>query len=551
MASLIPNIQVPMNFGLEYLGSPSHGNLKFILKDEVLLANSAIMSLNSPVIKKITIELFQTEILVEEFSKPAIQCFLEASYSGDLTRISKFNFQDLNKMVHVFEVKWLIERCFEYFQGLTESVKEDNFDEQLFLFDQAMYVLEKLKNRRFIDVVIKKFTSLATCTQYFATNYLRDISSCSTKNLDVIVELTADQEHIIVEALVSNLEKNECTLGESSRYMIEKLNYKDCSSVHESVYQRLFKKFEELENPSTEDFRLIMRAMQHYNKALKEMKDSISFAILPNLFHGFQQLNDINDFEELTTFLTESPMVKNSYIFFDALYIWLFEKAVQMKIPFVTISDDFVEKIADIMQNKGWKPVELEYIENKMGPYFGGLTDKIHHNTSLVSDNRVGLKVNCIPSTREYTPEELFARNHDIKFKFKQESITNCTKVGDCGFILRITAATEKLGDSFNIRLVIDPNLYPDDMHFHKELPMLAENIHFTIDVTFEGVTNSARPITWHGRPCRDGTEQFWCWGAERFYKKDEGTMPPTYPLKWASFHGSNRKIRPVVYKLG
>ena len=138
MASKIPNLQVPMNFGLEYLDSPSHGNLKFILKDEVLLANSAIMSLNSPVIKKITIELFQTEILVEEFSKPAIQCFLEASYSGDLTRISKFNFQDLNKMVHVFEVKWLIGRCFEYFQGLRESVKEDNFDEQLFLFDQLL-----------------------------------------------------------------------------------------------------------------------------------------------------------------------------------------------------------------------------------------------------------------------------------------------------------------------------------------------------------------------------------------------------------------------------
>ena len=132
MASLIPCIQVPMNFGLEYYGSPSHGNLKFLLKDEVLLANSAIMSFNSPVIKKITLELYQTEIEVNKFSKSVVQCFLEASYSGTLKDISKLNFRDLNKIAHVFEVNWLIQKCFEYFQELTESVREDNFDEQLF-----------------------------------------------------------------------------------------------------------------------------------------------------------------------------------------------------------------------------------------------------------------------------------------------------------------------------------------------------------------------------------------------------------------------------------
>ena len=106
-----------MNFGLEYLGSPSLGNLKFLLKDEVLLANSAIMSFNSPVIKKITVELFQTEIEVKEFSKSAVQCFLEASYSGTLKDISKLNFRDLNKIVHVFEVTWLIEKCLSTFRN--------------------------------------------------------------------------------------------------------------------------------------------------------------------------------------------------------------------------------------------------------------------------------------------------------------------------------------------------------------------------------------------------------------------------------------------------
>ena len=91
---------------------------------------------------------------------------------------------------------------------------------------------------------------------------------------------------------------------------------------------------------------------------------------------------------------------------------------------------------------------------------------------------------NRIPSKSEYSPEELFAQNHDIKFKFKQASITKCSKEGDCGFILRVTAATGKNDDSFNIQLVIDPNLYPDDIHFHREFFLLVEHIHFTFEIT-------------------------------------------------------------------
>ena len=550
MDALVPCIQVPMNFGLEYLGSPSHGNLKFILKDEVLLANSAIMSFNSPVIKKITVQLSQTEIEVNEFSKSAVQCFLEASYSGTLKDISKFNFRDLNKIVHVFEVNWLIKICFEYFQELTESVREDNFEEQLFLFDEAMYTLEKLKKRTFIDVVIKKFTSSAPCTLHFVTRYLRDFSSCSAKYLDVLMELTANQEHVLVEALISNMERIGNTLDQTSRYILQRLTYKDCFSTYDTVYQyqRLFKKLAELETPTTEDFRLIIRALQQYNKAQKGKKDPMLNTAVPNLFLDFQLLNKINDLEELTTFLIESPTVKNSYIFFDAVFNWLFQKRIERKTPFALISDEFIEKFADIMQSRGWKPLELEYINfiYKNGEFLDDLINKIRNNANMVS----GTCFNRIPSKSEYSPEELFARNHDIKFKFKQASITKCSKDGDCGFILRVTAATGKNDDSFNIQLVIDPDLYPDDVHFHKESFLLVEHIHFTFEITLNGKTYRSKPITWHGRPCLDTTEKYWYWGTHCFWKLGETTPSRSGGklLKWASFYGSTTKIRPVVY---
>ena len=165
----IPIVKAPMNFGVEYLDSPAHGNLKFVLQEGELCANSAIMSFNSPVIKKMTIEFFQTEIPVQDFSKNAVKKFLEASYSGELKTVSKSNFRDLNKMAHVFDVNWLGERCFDYMNNIIRAVKDDDVDEQKFLIDEAMFVWEKLKDKSFVDMMIQRVTASAKLTRNFLT----------------------------------------------------------------------------------------------------------------------------------------------------------------------------------------------------------------------------------------------------------------------------------------------------------------------------------------------------------------------------------------------
>ena len=554
------------------------------------------MSYNSPVIKKMTVELFQTEIPVEDFSKYAVECFLEASYSGVLEKLSKSNFRDLNKMACVFEVDWLIEKCFEYFQKLTESVREDNFEDQLFLFDEAMFVMDKRKKRRLIDIVIKQFASLATCTQHFVTQFLKDVSSCPKKKLEVIMEMAADQENILVEAILNNLENNECTaIDENSRFMIERLSFRSSISSSECAYQRLFEKLEEIENPSTEDFRLIMRALKQYNKALKEINTSIActalpnkralkntntaipYAALPNLFHDFKQVKNVKNLEALTNFLIESPLVINSYMFYDTVYSWLFEKRIDMYTPFVCISVNFVKVFRDHIHDRGWKTIDLEYLDQIIiDPCLSGLNDKVKISPNLATYKFIDHR---IPSIYDYTAEELFARDHDIKFKYKQESIRNCSKEGDCGFILRVTAATGKDDDSFNIELVLDPNLYPDDdIHFHRESHRLANKLHFTIDVTdCRGNTLNNRPVTWCSKPQLDETNKYWNWGTELFDKIDDdkiyddkidddkidddkidddkiddGSAPPGYVLyNFAYVHGNTAKIRPVVYYTG
>ena len=60
---MAPKIKVPANFGVEHINSPVHGNLLLKLRDgQEIRTNSMIMSFNSPVIDKLTTNLFQVKI---------------------------------------------------------------------------------------------------------------------------------------------------------------------------------------------------------------------------------------------------------------------------------------------------------------------------------------------------------------------------------------------------------------------------------------------------------------------------------------------------------
>jgi hypothetical protein len=127
--------------------------------------------------------------------------------------------------------------------------------------------------------------------------------------------------------------------------------------------------------------------------------------------------------------------------------------------------------------------------------------------------------------------------------------MTNCSKEGQCGFILRVTAASGKQDDSFNIQLVIDPDLYTEDVHFHEEISSMIRKCHLSLDITDDDCyIHKDLPVTWYGKPCRDGTNKYWCWGANRFYKRGEGQPPPgdQYKMDWC--YRDTAKIRLVVY---
>ena len=86
---------------------------------------------------------------------------------------------------------------------------------------------------------------------------MRHISSCSPGNLDAIVEMTKEQQqHVLVKVLVNDMRIEKSSVTRNSRRVLKSLNFRTRSAAPEPLYQDFFEK---LENPSTEDYRQMVR----------------------------------------------------------------------------------------------------------------------------------------------------------------------------------------------------------------------------------------------------------------------------------------------------
>ena len=451
-------------------------------------------------------------------------------------------------MGHVFDVAWIVDRCYKYFKSLTETVKVNNYTEQVFVFEEAMFMFTKLKKRNFVELVVKKFTSLTTCTEQFVTKYLSEISSCSTTTLDVVIEMTGIEEYVLIQVLVNHLENNNCVIDANTRYILENVTFLSREAAHKPLYLELIEKLGSINNPSEEDFKLIVGLLKRFYSASsqsQELEVVKKAGSAPYLFYNFQQLQDIDDLETLATFLEESPLVTNSYSFYDAVICWLYDKSdARTNDPFVTITNQFVTKFSDIMKSRDWDPLPREYIDinYKNSLVYGGFNTKILKNVHMVTENKSSY--NRIVSTSEYTPDELFGEDQDFKFKFKQNRF-DCKREGDCGFILR------QQDDSFNIQLVTDPDLYPDDLHFHEETSSVIGDFYLALDTKLKCSYFKDIPITWYDKPSKNATSSIWWLGAIQFYNgPDWRLFSSTSDVKYKQMFilSSSSKIRLVVY---
>ena len=494
----------------------------------------------------------QTSVDVDDFSKDAVQCFLESCYSGKLQKITRTNFRDTNKMSNVFEVAWLVKRCFEYFENLVDEMDTDSFEDQHYLFEEAMFMWGTLNKRNFVEVVIKRFSyEIVKCDQFFVPQYLIDLPSHTTKQLDVIIEMVGKQKHVLMEVLIHDIEENSDSISANSRYLLQNSNF--TTDNMGSYKEKLFDTLSALKSPSKEDFGLILELFKQTDNSLSNHIPKCT--TIPNCrFLKFRLINENPDMSTLIEFLATFSLLDNSYIFFDAVLCWAVQNSYSDKSLIDGNLISITEKLTGVIRERSWKPLVPQYLVGK-GSQCPGMANTITEMKKIPAFKSYK-NYSRVLSVNDYSPQEFFQQDNDLKFYFKHPNTEKCQDRETCGFLIRVTGLFQKCGflvrimglfkdvdDSFDIKVVIDPKSYPSDIHFNKQCTKV-ENMHLALRINN---TNRDFPVTWSGKPCKDGSDKYYVWGQHRFCNQGEDSYVQS-DFQLGYYHGSDARIRPIIY---
>ena len=426
-----PKATASLYNGQQTLASSSGGMLMFILENEdEIMANSTIIYSNVPVIRKMALECgFTSTSDVPDSSTDAVKCLVDACHSGVVKLVPLSIFRDVFKTAHANKLYQLMTKCLEYFESMAETVEENDFPTQMYLFEEAMFEIIELKRTNFFKVIKRIFASKTSHMENFVTNFLMDITSCSAEKLDAILDLTTKQEHILVQVLINSIRSDNSSLHANTRRILEKLDFLNYPTKHNPYYKTLLKLLNSIENPSKEDYRLMTyifrQSVMRNDDIMNNQQNHIAF---PNLFLDFKpHLRYASTFDEILMFLVESPLVSNSYIFFDAMETWLVNNRRKI-LPDSTIGL-FIAILREQIHSKKWQPIANEYIIPKCSLISGALEMKILQCDDLTTNTEYFR----LPSTSKYTSDQLFSADRDIELT---------GQIKDSSFFLQVKAAS-------------------------------------------------------------------------------------------------------------
>ena len=533
-------VAVPADFGVHRLGSPSHSNLKFHLKDgSDILANSIIISLNSPVIDHFTTDLSLQSIDVQDFERDAVQCFIDGCYEGKLKKLNKGILREVNKMSKVFEVSWMGNRCAEYFDTIVNSISSPifSYDELFFVFDEAFYVMSKFQNKNLMDKVVLKFSCTPGYKQIFLENFMRT-PSLDKKQLDLAISIAGRETEILVTCIIDLLEANGNVLGNTCRYLLQNLKLASCFRRKPDLQHRLIQSLDAIANPTAEDFRLVLSLFSSSTK-----KDE-GLVRVSNLFNLPSSINSFTKFEDLVEFLSTSEKVSSLYMFIEGLLCWLFDRKE------AKIYGNFIPEILSLKDKRKWNSVSNYYFENL--PRDAGtvpLLKLIKENSSNLITTEGQLRLS---SSQEWNLEDFLLQEQEIEFIIDNQNTTTikpCSKEGRCGVIAKLTPCTPEDGSMFDIQFVLDPYEYPSNIHYCGG--------RFSIDSAFFALKcfrssqNRWRyfPVSWSGKPEVSTDKTVWRWGANCFSDSSVnivGKFEPYFRRHWLL--SKNVKLLPELF---
>ena len=514
---MAPEVEVPANFGKHHLKSRSHSNLELLCDEgEIKRANSMILSLNSSVIDDLISRLDITSLDVQDFGAPAVGCFVESMYSGELEKCDKSNFRDLHKMGYVFNVSWFTERCLEYFTEHVDMLTGRCYEDVLFVVEEARFVEETQKKDNFTSLVEDKLNTMRNRKSIFLKRYSNDLDSISMNQLKMVIKLAGSDVGILVSILVTHHQKvGAAMLTETSGYLFKNIDFEKCFSNNRycDITTKLFKVLTE---NCGDNF--------HFKTALESItrfsKKSITSKTDPAV-HQYPILVDlpIKDFlnlgwAPLIEFLSLSDKVCNLYQLFDAIFLWLhMEKNDNTSsVPRLEFNEDHVKDIVDIKEDRCWNRISSKYLKDISEDSTTGtdlLLKSFLDSEELICDDGI-----LFSSKDEYAIDKIFTE--DVKITLvSDDKISACTKETKCAIMLQITRVNET--KQFSLTIAHDVQIGYKNVHFHYPSDA-TQIISLFVGLHSEG-GNTCLPIPFNCLPYWLSADTSWTWGFNSFLK--------------------------------
>ena len=402
--------------------------------------------------------------------------YLESLYSGDL-KLEKGLFRELYKLSVVFKTNWLSERCTEYFYQLCESLSNE-FEDLCFVFSEALYANNTLKNGDLMDMVVDRFSKIENIASIFVERYLKEtFSSTSSVTLDNLLLICAEDYVPVLRSLKEHLVRGE--IDDTTRSLLTNPEIVECLADNLDIYEEIFELLvnksgnmagDELKDESKMLTNLnfsVIRATRSPSRTL--CKQDVSVKDIPNLFHDYNVLNGLSDEEKIQK-LSSMPNI-SVFMIVDLLCL-------------IGLKSNIVR---EVLQNitRTLCRVPRRYFET----FFYNKLPK-----TFISEDDTA----CIVGT-ELTKKKLVTTSELYKFYFQHPAAPLCEKHTECGFLLKVTPCLKYEVGNFNIQLVTEESEYPADIHCHSEV-ISAAHMHLVVERYFNNRWNSRR-ISWRGKP--------------------------------------------------
>ena len=477
-------ICVPCDFGIENMYDPFHGNVNIEFADETKIkVNSLILSWNSATFCYFFNELRLENVEIKDFTKEAVILYLESLYSGDL-KLEKGLFRELYKLSVVFKTKWLSERCTEYFYQLCESISNE-FEDLCFVFSEALYANNTLKNGDLMDMVVGRFSIIENIASIFVERYLKEtFSSTSSVTLDNLLLISSEDYFPVLRSLKEHLVNGE--IDDTTRSLLTNPKIVGCLADNVDVYEEMYEVLViKSDNMNQDELKMLINFNFSVFRATRSPSRTLSKQVvpvkdIPNLFHDFKVFNKLSD-EEI---LQKLSCVPNISIFMVVELCYLDE--------FESVRDKVLQNITQIFASKSLCRVPSRFIQSFQKPDV--LTNLPQ---SVISDDDTSV----IVGTKTLF-SKLVTTSKLYKFYFQHPAAPQCEKHTECGFMLKVTPCSKEEAGKFNIQLVTEESEYPAGIHCHSEV-ISAAHMHLVMEVKYSDNRwyTDYHCISWKGRP--------------------------------------------------